>query len=949
MTDECAGKIAARTMPLLPVALLLAMFSLCMPAGAQSRTGWWGKTEWKGRAWVTNDSRPIKITKGLDGSHVSLWASHGRYYSHEAERWKWQRSNMFCTNEDLFTQTFVVPYLIPMLELAGANVFTPRERDWQVHETIIDNDGSMMMCDGKVMKDAVTNYVEEGDWKDYVTTGFLVPRDGRLRDGDNPFMLGTSRYARTTSRKGNAYIIYTPRIEENGRYAVYVSYPTLLESVDDAHYIVVHKGIETHFRVNQRMGGGTWTYLGTFEFEAGKSIDNCVIIDNNSSRKGVVAADAVRFGGGMGNIVRGWSVSGMPRCLEGARYYAQWAGAPYSVYSSKNGQNDYSDDINARSLMTNWLAGGSPYVPDREGKNVPIELSLALHSDAGLYRDMKSVYGSLGICTTYYNDERLASGISRFFSYDFAQALLEQVSADLRKEYGKWNVRDFYDRNYSETRLPGMPSAILELLSHQSFPDMKLAHDPHFKFTLSRAIYKTILRFISDGHSRKCVVTPLQPTDFSVVMDSHGKATISWKPQEDKLEPTAKAKSYILYTAIDDNGFDNGRKIKGTSCTVNLDENRLYRFRVSAVNDGGESFPSEEMAAYYVPQSEKQLLVVNAFHRLASPYVRMSSKGPQAKSDGGTAYLGFDIDEDPGVSYGLTAGWLGRQKVFSTATAGREGYGTFSYSGEELAGDFVAGNDFNYVSEHVRAIASAGKYSVVSCSDECFSDKDRIHLPDYSMVDIVLGNEYDDGYALKRGKTFSEPLKERLRKYEGALLVSGSYVATDNQTPADSAFIADVMHVKLRGRNRSSAPLVNGMGMEFEVWRSLNATHYASTSSDILGIPNEQLVVIDSLSLSSDSLSLSSDSLSMAEGDAMTQAKDSLSLPDRSTQTQARYVYPDDSAFTAMLYSDGTSAAIAYRKEDRPRTFTMGFPLECIRKREIKESIMRGILNFLIE
>ena len=40
----------------------------------------------------------------------------------------------------LFTQTIVVPYLIPMLEKAGANVFTPRERDWQCNEVIVDND-----------------------------------------------------------------------------------------------------------------------------------------------------------------------------------------------------------------------------------------------------------------------------------------------------------------------------------------------------------------------------------------------------------------------------------------------------------------------------------------------------------------------------------------------------------------------------------------------------------------------------------------------------------------------------------------------------------------------------------------------------------------------------------------------------------------------------------------
>ena len=58
------------------------------------------------------------------------------------------------------------------------------------------------------------------------------------------------------------------------------------------------------------MGGGTWVYLGTFEFDKGNSINNSVVLTNHSSHRGIVTTDAVRFGGGMGNIVRGGTVSG---------------------------------------------------------------------------------------------------------------------------------------------------------------------------------------------------------------------------------------------------------------------------------------------------------------------------------------------------------------------------------------------------------------------------------------------------------------------------------------------------------------------------------------------------------------------------------------------------------------------------------------------------------------
>ena len=97
----------------------------------------WGNINHETKQWVQNVSRPNKITKGLQNRHIALWASHGRYFDSKKQTWKWQRPAMFGTTEDLFTQTIVVPYLIPMLEKAGANVFTPRERDWQTNEIII--------------------------------------------------------------------------------------------------------------------------------------------------------------------------------------------------------------------------------------------------------------------------------------------------------------------------------------------------------------------------------------------------------------------------------------------------------------------------------------------------------------------------------------------------------------------------------------------------------------------------------------------------------------------------------------------------------------------------------------------------------------------------------------------------------------------------------------------
>ena len=78
----------------------------------------WGRIDYEGAPWVTNLSRPHQVSEGLQGRHLSIGASHGKYYDKSKGRWKWQRPNLFCTTEDLFTQTIVIPYLMPMLENA---------------------------------------------------------------------------------------------------------------------------------------------------------------------------------------------------------------------------------------------------------------------------------------------------------------------------------------------------------------------------------------------------------------------------------------------------------------------------------------------------------------------------------------------------------------------------------------------------------------------------------------------------------------------------------------------------------------------------------------------------------------------------------------------------------------------------------------------------------------
>ena len=834
----------------------------------------WGKTEYEGAPWVMNDSRPYFVSHGLFDRHLSLWASHGRYYDGKKDRWKWQRPNLFGTTEDLFTQTIVIPYLIPMLENAGAVVFTPRERDWQKNEVIVDNGGR--------------GYVEDSGketWKTAQEKGFAY-HAGTYRDGENPFTQGTARAVKATKKADVSWASYQPNIPQGGKYAVYVSYQSLKNSVSDAQYIVMHKGQRTVFKVNQQMGGGTWVYLGTFDFDRGNNEFNRVVVTNSSSESGVVTTDAVRFGGGMGNIERGGSCSGMPRCLEGARYSAQWAGAPYSVYSSKNGSDDYGDDINVRSNMTNWLAGGSTYVPTLEGKKVPIELSLAVHSDAGYTTVNDSIIGSLAICTTSFNDGRLNSGVSRMVSHDFADSLLTGLQRDISGKYRKWTRRYLWDRNYSETRKPEVPSAIIETMSHQNFADMRRGLDPNFRFTLARSLYKTILRFVNGNHSVPSVVQPLPVSNFRIERNSSGGLRLSWIAEKDEQEPTAVPTSYIVYTSEDGMGFDNGTVVYTSSFDFEAKKGVNYCFKVTALNRGGESFPSETLAAYLSKSAHaKDILVVDGFSRLS---------GPAVVDD--YSRQGFDLDSDIGVSYGLTAGWNGRQQCFDKSRAGSEGEGSLGYCGDELAGRFIMGNNRDGSVCHVKDIAMSGAYNVVGCSLEAL-DNNLVKLDHYSLVDIAFGLQRNDGHSLVVYKTFSETLQSKLRSYAksgGRILVSGAYVGSDMTHPHERSFMSDVLKTTFTGTDTNVGNnMVDGLGLSFDIIRQINDRHFAATSVD-------------------------------------------------------RIAACDGRSFAAMRYQDGSTAGVAYDGTDY-KSFVMGYPYECINNVRTRQQVMKGLLAFLLK
>ncbi|MCX4281288.1 MAG: hypothetical protein OSJ32_08265, partial [Muribaculaceae bacterium] len=246
----------------------------------------------------------VHADKGLENDIIALWHSHGRYFKPGSGAWTWQRPFLFQSVEDTYTMSYVLPYLVPMLENAGAYVLLPRERDVNRHEVIVDNDTN---DEGQIFSQPY--YKEMTGTKPWVTgdlDGFIYDLPD-FRDTENPFENGTYRQTTTVTGGKQSVAAWYADIPEDGEYAVYVSYKSFPNSTEDAHYTVNYSGGTKEFRVNQTMGGGTWIYLGTFPLTKGYSDTEPIVTLTNLSEKGegmVITADAVKIGGGMGNIAR---------------------------------------------------------------------------------------------------------------------------------------------------------------------------------------------------------------------------------------------------------------------------------------------------------------------------------------------------------------------------------------------------------------------------------------------------------------------------------------------------------------------------------------------------------------------------------------------------------------------------------------------------------------------
>lgn len=127
----------------------------------------------------------------------------------------------------------------------------------------------------------------------------------------------------------------------------------------------------------------------------------------------------------------------------------------------------------------------------------------------------------------------------------------------------------------------------------------------------------------------------------------------------DSLETTAAPTGYVVYTRIDDGGFDNGRYADKPYLLSEQEPGRIYSYKVTAVKTKAGRLSQRGRRRLPYPRRKGNVLVVNGFDRISAPLsMRRDS------------LAGFYTELDGGVPDKQDISFIGGQQVFDLAMAG---------------------------------------------------------------------------------------------------------------------------------------------------------------------------------------------------------------------------------------------------------------------------------------
>jgi hypothetical protein len=686
----------------------------------------------------------------LSGRLVFMNSGHGWTYG-PSTTWRLQRGTLLEMNEDygnLDQLNFFAAYCFN----AGATVISMRPLGQQTNEVVLDND------DPEV--------VFAGTWFDSVSTYYFGSA------GDVPY-----RYADLAASE-TATATYTPNIPVAGYYPVY----TWVRAGSDRGeqlYRIRHTGGESQVRIPHHMVGNGWIYLGEYFFNAGANVGlGSVVVSNlRGSPAGTYAfADAIRFGNGMGSVNRGGGISGYPREDESCRYWIQanlGQGQDPLIYDASTG--DENDSWQAPARMSAEMNS------ETEG-NLYKRIHISFHSNAGGGR------GTLALITGDPTPNQ--STLAQIAGNEVDEDLVALGSPPL--EFA-WNNRTTvtYTGGYGE--ITGsyfdyeMDATIIEVAFHDNASDAALMRDPKTRAAVGRGAMHAVVKYMNQFDGLPLNFPPEPPTNVRATGAADGAITLRWNvPVSSGGSGTPTG--YVIYRSTNGYGFGN------PIITSNVTSQRItglvggvdYYFRVSAVNAGGESMPSEVVGCRTPTGStQPRVLFVNAFDRFDRTTNLRQNTTPQAWA--------------PPDATGTIERVLPRRN-----------------------------NSFDYVVPHGKAISAFG-LPFDSCQNEAVTSG-TVALGDYRIVVWACGQESVGD------ETFSDAEQTAIANFRNAgghLFVSGSEIAWDldrasGPTAADRAFFNNQLKANLvsdANDNSQSYDLTSAPGGIF-------ATHAATMFDD---------------------------------------------------------------------------------------------------------------------
>jgi hypothetical protein len=540
-------------------------------------------------------STPQTYSGVLSGKVVFTSGGHGWQYNTTLGRYATDRGNNFNIVEDFGNQEQMTAYADYALR-AGATVVPMRPVGHQINQVVLDNDSPGVTFSGAWSNSSSTKFYDE----DYGATADAIPY----------------KFANTVTGTPTATATYTPNIPAAGDYPVYT---WVLYGTDRTGqtYTINHTGGSTEVTVDHSIVGSGWVYLGTYHFDAGSdATEGSVVITNQTATTGkVVIADTIRFGNGMGDYIFTGSgattISGYPREEENSYHWLARAVGQGTTVASVIGTAS-SANVSAPSdyaeYMYHGVFGGAVYV--------------GFHSNAGGGR------GARGLIDADVGDQTPHQAGTN----GLADLLGKQINQDMQALNGvfdgNWTTgtTSTYTGQFGEINLGAnaeMDATIIEVAFHDDATDAAIMRDPKGRDQIARSTLQGTVQYFSLYGSPAVANTnlPSAPTSVRAVSNASGQVAVSWSAG---LSSPASvygnaATGFKIYASVDGYGFDGGTIVAGggsTSATLNgYDPNRTYYFRVAATNAGGESTPSEVIAA--LPSGGiKQVLIVEGFDRL---------------------------------------------------------------------------------------------------------------------------------------------------------------------------------------------------------------------------------------------------------------------------------------------------------------------------------------------